>query len=418
MSRSLLKDFFLGMEEMEEQNPLEEVTDAEIAVEEVEVNELADDAEDQAEIVEGLEEVATGLEAIAISLESAVKDGGLDAGAAVFLHHAVKAHTSRLGMQDAPVASLESFGGATDRLEATQISMESVKDTLAKVWKAIYDAVMRAVRAAANLAAKIFSNLDKLEARAKSLADKAKALQGSPSGEVSVGGVASLHLMGKFDLTALKNGSANMKNVATKLHGEYIANAEAYYKKVADARAAANAEGGDEKIDAAVKGAEEKLTKVNSVELPLPGGRSFTYPDAGTVLIPVLSSGSNSPGETGKIKIPSSADLATIAGNVAELIGELKKKKDTIKKLGEAREAAVKAMEALAKSNGGDKGFFSQLGAKRAMSAANRDLQRPVSQFSAHAFTVSRATLSVVEKCINNYDGEKKDEKADEKTDA
>lgn len=81
------------------------------------------------------QDVAAGLEAIANDLEAFVKDGGLDAKGAVMMQRAVNAYTSRLGFAKAPVASVESFGGATSRITATTASLEGIKEIIRNVWE-------------------------------------------------------------------------------------------------------------------------------------------------------------------------------------------------------------------------------------------------------------------------------------------
>ena len=100
----------------------------------LEVQEAASDVQLDEEAVEELEEAAEGLEAIALSLESEMANGGLDPQAAQFAAHAIDAHTKRLGVSSSIVPSMESFGGASGKLQGTQVSLEGLKDILAKIW--------------------------------------------------------------------------------------------------------------------------------------------------------------------------------------------------------------------------------------------------------------------------------------------
>lgn len=159
----------------------------------------ADDVNEAHEVVEELEDSEAGLEAIAASLEATMADGGMTPQAAVYLHHAVNAHTRRLGITKKIVPSLESFGGESSRLQATRISMESVKETLLKIWEAVkraYEAVKNAVL---NFFNRYVTVVGRVKGHAEKLLKQVEELKGNPEGEIEVGAAfAKVSINGQF----------------------------------------------------------------------------------------------------------------------------------------------------------------------------------------------------------------------------
>lgn len=123
------------------------------AVEEVVDDEAADDAE-MAELEEGIEageahaekyetEVAT-MESLIEALQDAQQSGGLSMQSARFFQIGFEGIGTRLtgapfknAHGEDAIPSLESFGGTMRRDQATNISMESAKEWLAKIWEVL-----------------------------------------------------------------------------------------------------------------------------------------------------------------------------------------------------------------------------------------------------------------------------------------
>lgn len=163
-----------GAEEVEDNaNGLEtellEVVDADMDVSEVN------------ERVEEGEEVVEALEAYRETLKTAMESGGLDRhGAAVY----------RLGVENLcksikfPVPhqlSLESFGGSSKKIHATQLSVESLGETIKAIWEKIIQAIQHSVALMQQLGDKLYNAAGQLEGRALKLGEAAAATEGSPS---------------------------------------------------------------------------------------------------------------------------------------------------------------------------------------------------------------------------------------------
>lgn len=151
-----------------DETPETEVTDVVESEQEVDA---ADTASDE------LEDAAEGLEALRASMESSLAAGGLTKEAARFANIAANSYTKRLGLSSSIMPSMESFG-ASDRLEATKISMEGIGETLKKIWEAIKSLAQRVWNAIVNFFKSIFGAAERLERRAKALDKLAGKLTG------------------------------------------------------------------------------------------------------------------------------------------------------------------------------------------------------------------------------------------------
>lgn len=153
MSR-LRKGLVLALEEMENDLPVEEVSDTELMETRsdmddsvAEVEDFTGDIEEEAvAIEEALNDIDT-LSDIKDTMEDSVEgDGeGLDETSAEIAEVAVEAICARLGFQPThrPIPATESFGRTSTRRVQTQIAIEGLSDTISRAWEAVKGAVGR-----------------------------------------------------------------------------------------------------------------------------------------------------------------------------------------------------------------------------------------------------------------------------------
>lgn len=169
----------LENEELVEDAPVvEEGAGAEtVETELLEVNDEAAEASEDQEQIEEAAETAEALESIAVAMESAAANGGLNKEGALALGIALDHMYKSVGINTAKVKSmpaLESFGGTSSRVGATQIALEGIKDQVKKIWEAIKKAVLDSIEWIKERYTKIFGAANRLEKRAKALADRAE----------------------------------------------------------------------------------------------------------------------------------------------------------------------------------------------------------------------------------------------------
>lgn len=138
-----------------------------------------DELDDEAAKVEVLQDAAQGLESILNVLSDAQQRGGLTRETAQMAHLALESIAKEWGGTSGDLMySVESFGGSSTRLDATRLSMESIKEQLMKVWRAIKNALIAMKDKVVAFLKTIFVASERMLARAKKL--ETANLQGSP----------------------------------------------------------------------------------------------------------------------------------------------------------------------------------------------------------------------------------------------
>ena len=194
-----------------------------------------DAAEAEAEVVEseaeGTEEIAAidegeaGAEALEVAVESlslAAKNGGIDKHSAAAIGALTKHIYSRTGYRAKPMPSLESFGGTSTRIGATQLAMEGIKEGIKEIWKSIVAALKRVGEWIMGHLNKIFGGAEKMQKRAKSVAAAADAAGGKKIKNATFDNEALVK--------ALYVGSAIPTALAAEL-GKAAAGVETYLRK-------------------------------------------------------------------------------------------------------------------------------------------------------------------------------------------
>lgn len=344
--------------------------------EEVVVDEASSEAEESTEVVEELETAAATLESIALSLEAHIQEGGIDPMAATYLNHALAGVYERVGLRNTTPA-LESFGGgSSDRLAATQVSLEEVKEAAKKVWAAIKNAVAKAIQAMLDFFAKVFGGFEKIAARAIALKKTVEGLAGAKAeGKVMMPVASRLSLGGKFD-------GANVAKVVDNLSKAYGGLYRTFGAKLAEA------------IGDAAEGKEPKLagltTDLNMQEIG--GGYEIESIKTGSYELPVLASkGVKLADEKQEFEPLSMTEMKDTLAKLQVICGEMTSGKKDIQAMADAAKKAVAKIGEDAKVRPAD---FSRI-ANGGMKVFN--------QFNAFAFKTARAALTAVERSAAAY---------------
>ena len=127
-----------------------------------------------------LDNVIGSLESIAEQAASSIADGGLDRQAAGMLEVSVESHMSRVGLSASDaVISVEAFGGTSTQLEATQVSVEAIKDKAKQLWEYLVKKFKEVRQKVFAWFKKVFSGAAMLKKRAEGIAKKAVDKKGT-----------------------------------------------------------------------------------------------------------------------------------------------------------------------------------------------------------------------------------------------
>lgn len=363
---------------------------------------------------EELEAVAETMESIQISLESAIADDeGLTAREAEAHRIALK-HALR-GALPMPVASLESFGDASERLEATQLSLESIGATIKKIWEAIKRAVMNAIRAIADFFAKLFGGVKRLREKAekvvKDLEAKKKDGADLKDGELKdAPGLDRIHFKGDTNAVEINRGATTIKNQVLNSINSVVADATDLYKKMAAAikDRKENDEAFDDLIMNTAKKVHEKQLSDKAFGNPLPGGKLMvttqskdTKGSASTlssVVVRLTDTPRDKDPKVKDSKVDSIDTIIKIATFAAESLKEMEDRKKLRDDLKKAREEVVKETENLAKDAEGlakkAEGFWTQTRISARLRMANIDYVSNIGRLDNYVFGWCRGAVS------------------------
>lgn len=427
MARSTLKQLFVSQEDHNENNEgivggIDSMEAACLDVEEA-YQEVASVEQDAAE----LEDIAGGLESIVESLEAATENGGLDPTAAQFMHHAVDAHTARVGLSSEEfLPGLESFGGDSGRQSSSTISMESVKDTLKKIYNAIKAAVEKAIKAVTDFFAKIFGGVEKLQRRVddlkkevKEIGDKNKTQKNKA--KVKVGSANSVMYAGKVDANALKEGFNNLVMVNDTVFGDLVEESAKFYNKLSSEITDLKDEDNDDKVEKARKDvieASDQIIKAVSKEqsLVIPGDKTVvtSKKDEDEEEVKKVSldnaKGHKSFSGSNEIDALSAADMNSLLEQADKVIKHIKDSKAGVEDVKKARNNAIDAAKKVADAREGTIGkVWTKAKAQGLMRWTTNDQLKVATQLASHDFSVLRSMLSVVESSTKQFEEPKDD---------
>ena len=188
-------------------DPVEQLDNAEsLETELLEVQEAEAEGEVQSAQIEEAVEVSEALDEYQEALESIAGQGGLDRNGAMILQIGMEQLCGRVGIEMSAgsaginMPSMESFGGASSRIQATKLAMESVKETAKKVWEAIIAAIKRAGEWLKNFWKTLTDSNHRLKGRAEKIKAAVASVKGGAEGEIENAGLADkLHINGKVE---------------------------------------------------------------------------------------------------------------------------------------------------------------------------------------------------------------------------
>jgi len=206
---------------------------AEVEAGTAELNTQENDVEEMSAAIEEAEADSETLGDIQEVMADSVEEGeGLDETAAEIAEVAVEAICARLGIRSkqSVMPAMESFGSKNSRLAATKIAIESIGDTIKKIWEAIKAAAIRLwekiksffIGVAKNTGA-LSKHLEGLKQRVQNLDDTKKPVETDLEIESLAKGFS---IKKKADFTTAKaiiSNSHNLLKAADSLSTEVLA---------------------------------------------------------------------------------------------------------------------------------------------------------------------------------------------------
>lgn len=400
---------------------------------EIEATEAEEEVTEAEEQVEELEDASEALESYIDAMEEAVQKGGLSRQAALFMSMGVESVCERVGIETIPVASLESFGGDTDRVQATTVSLEGLKETLQKIWAKIKEVIRKVRTAVMGWWKKLTSWSPLLKKRAEALKKKAEKASGeAKEKEIEVSGIRNMYTgtAGKVDIKKITQVLGGATKEAVKdVSGEVIPALDALAKAL-EAAAKLNAEqtiSGKENVSKLIVGSEYNQAvprfgqgAYGTVSEELPGGvvfYSIAHKDGDKIkpqtiragLAPARSGGDKVE-DKGKVPTLSLSDIKTVAQAVAMLAADAVKVADEQTKIQRAVDKVIAAGDKVSINSGsfeGDKAEEATKAVRELVQVANncsKSSAYGIETMISHNFKVARAALNYAAKSLKQYD--------------
>jgi hypothetical protein len=406
-----------------------------------EVNESHAEGESQQADIDEAQGAAEALESLFISLEGIQGAGGLEQGGAMVLSQYASYIYGRLGMEGhQSVPALESFGGSSSRVEAGRIALEDFKEQIQRIWKAIADAIKKAIAWVKNHWNAIFGAAEKLVKRAAALEERARSTNGVKKAEnfendrlakaLSIENAAPTNVVQHAnDLKAIVSAVVTKgAEVAGKVGEEAVAAIDsldakklpAILKLVAQIQPSEKVGNPDsEGLANPGEGMElfrsKQLFGGMAVLSRVPAGESDSI-EANVKQISMagysVSKFSSKVGKeptNKKLVTLSTSDAGSLAAVVKDIAEEIVAYKKNADALGQTQDKLVKAAEKTANSAGGEESpeKRKELSALQGLAnAANRIITVPGTQITKYALNTGTALLNYVELSLKQY-GEK-----------
>lgn len=174
----------------------------------LEVSESAAEQGEEDAQVEEAAEVVEALESIAECLKVSAANGGLDRHSAAAIGVATQYMYSRVGIKSKSMPAMESFGGTSSRVGATQLAMEDIKDKAKEIWASIVAAFKRMLAWVTDHFNKIFGSAEKLQKRAQAVVKMAEDKNGKKAEKTKFEGASLVKALraGPTDIGDVKAG--------------------------------------------------------------------------------------------------------------------------------------------------------------------------------------------------------------------
>lgn len=408
MASSKLKSMFkASLEEIQEgENEAPAVLeggDDSLEAELIAVQESEHEADDAQDVAEELDEVAEGLESISEYMRASLEHGGLEPSAAGAVALAVESYTRRLGIDSELIPSQESFGGASDREHATTVSIEAVGEKLKAIWEAIKKAVKKAWKAVITFFTNIFSAVNRAETRVKKL----QAAVGKLGDKKSNG--EKIEVSKLFD--DMPKGSTVVKLVEAALDDLTKAGVNYFSHigklmvdgKVVEADSKEEAEEAEKShLKQAYAGLDAAASKLEKFQLPGGAKVEVTRGENDSLSISFNSGDLKGTEERAPLDVTQMNNSLKVAGLIIET---LKKRKDRVKELEKASEAALKNADIMSKKvDQGRVGKWLDKGKARSyLGLVRKGISTPIVKSASYGLRVSSAYMTAVERSLKTY---------------
>lgn len=245
-----------------------------------EMNDAGEVVIDHETDVAELADATDNLEQYRAVLEGSLEENGMDAAGARAIQVGLDSTLSRVGTE-INTPALESYGSASNRIQATRLTIEAIGDKVKEIWEAIKRALANAWAALKKFFLSVFSAVERTRQQAEKVKAAASAATGTPT-ETSVevkGAGTKLAINGKVPTTWVKTVSNVLTSAAAAV--QKADEISGLYSSVAQSMAGGSVTEGMASASGAVKSYMDEITSVAQMfakDGGMPAASSFKVP--------------------------------------------------------------------------------------------------------------------------------------------
>lgn len=399
----------------------------EAAGDEADLTGMEESAEDGLEVVEALENLR-------LVVARANKEGGLPKVAAEAITVSLESHYKRVGLTVKKVApALEQFTGVSEKARATIALEADIKARAKEIFDKIKDAIKRAIKWVADFFMKIFGMAEKLQARGKSLADRASKV----TGEASSNEITNGRLAGELVLDGKVAGDASAADRLAEVFKTVYAEYPKYLAELENIAKEATAENKSVGIQEILSNRESKLSLgldvvsnpaeagisvgdggvvVRSKELP--GGKALTIVLEPTSaekstggMIPFNKAAAAFKGET--VPVMDKVAMQSAAKTIAELGGQLVQARQHVSRMTKVKNDLIGFVDKAARKSTDEEGKNDLKSSADALRFVLKLVDKPFLEFNSYGIKAGKAVCDQIEESLKAHGGKKEEKPAD-----
>lgn len=373
------------------------------------LREAMEESDSTGSIVAELNSIAVGLEGLCSYLATLEGSTGLRVQELPALRLAVEAYSSRLGVSEDILPSVEDRLLEDDTEALARESRAALETLLSQVWVATRQSLVESMEKTEAFLEQAFNNLDAIVERATALRISANELTDDTSPkEITIRNADRVVYSGKLDAEAVEEGLDRLREVLEVLYSDYLKALTGYWGELHDE--VERQQSSDAADSEAFAEAEKCLmTVLQAVELkPFAGDLMLNPNDAGTIVhgngegvefrVPALTKAEANVVQDSVTEITAyqREGLLHVTQEVIKICEVLQRQGELLKELKDYQTTAIKRMNATPADSAGKT-------LKYLIAHYNNDAIKPLVSVTAHTVDVLCSVLFIVERSIKAY---------------
>ena len=350
--------------------------------------------EEQQEVLEyGLE----GLIKISESIENTLKYNGVNVKSAQFIHLAVNGYIGRLGMSSIElIPSIESFNENYNQ-SITRISLENIKEKALRLWnkiKTIVSNIWESIKNFFSRWSKWIKEMLRVSNKQKNKIEKIKKGVRPKEEGLKVTIPSQLQYRGKLDLVSIIHGLNDNEKVSITMNERYLKEVKELITHVVEFVEDRKPDNLHPVFDSSINSATLIRIINNVLDRDLLGGKTLINDNITVKLIDIK----NKLEEDKTIKVPTINQIDELRTTVHRLLNTNSNLEEGLNSFEKVKNLSINRIDNWFKRN------VVSWATTKATKTLQRNFLKPVIDLARLNYMVSKATLRLIDDCLECYD--------------